>query len=189
MSHLLGGSVLVLDEAAQVVSRGTAAGYGGTGALAYAPHGERSAELANALRLSRQMGRSMVAYAVDGESCRVMPVIGGDDVLGSVALFHRGELEEIAIRTFERCSSIIGIVLLSQDRMEATRSRSALALLRSLVSSRQDEPALLANHAERHGLDLARQAKQRVSRLHHTQMPRSLILLERQRTKGRRLLL
>jgi sugar diacid utilization regulator len=164
VAGLLGGGVLVLDEAAQIVSRGTAAGYGATGAQDYAPHGARSAELADALRSARRMGRSVLAYAADGESCRVMPVIGGDDVLGSVLLFHRGELEEVAVRTFERSSSIIGIVLLSQERMEATKSRSASALLRSLVSPRQDEPGLLANRAERHGLDLAQ--------------PLSLLLLE-----------
>ena len=100
------------------------------------------------------MGRSVLAYEAEGESCRVMAVIGGDDVLGSTALFHRAELDDISIRTFERSSSIIGIVLLSQERMEATKSRGASTLLRSLVSPRQDEPALMANQAERHGLDL-----------------------------------
>ena len=164
VARLLGGSVLVLDEAAQVVSRGTAPGYHGTGAQDYAPHGGRSAELADALRESRQMGRSVIAFRTGDESCRVMPVIGGDDVLGSVTLFYRGELEEITVRTFERSSSIIGIVLLSQERMEATRSRSASALLRSLVWPRQDEPGLLANRAERQGFDLAQ--------------PLSLLLLE-----------
>jgi hypothetical protein len=48
---------------------------------------------------------------------------------------------------------VIGIVLLSQERMEATKSRGASTLLRSLVSPRQDEPALMANQAERHGVD------------------------------------
>ena len=97
VAQLLGGSVLVLDEAAQVVSRGTRGRLRpARGAQSYAPHGEHSsAELARALRLSRQMGRSVVAYEADGESCRVMAVIGGDDVLGSMALFHRGELDEI----------------------------------------------------------------------------------------------
>jgi sugar diacid utilization regulator len=96
----------------------------------------------------------VLAGVAEGESCRVMAVIGGDDVLGSMALFHRGELEDISIRTFERSSSFVGIVLLSQERMEATKSRGASILLRSLVSPRQDEPALLANQAERHGIDL-----------------------------------
>jgi sugar diacid utilization regulator len=155
VAQLLGGSVLVLDEAAQVVSRGAATGYAGTGAQTYAAHGEHSADLSRALSQSRQMGRSAIAYEADGECCRVMPVIGGDDVLGSVALFHRGELDDLSVRTFERSSSVIGIVLLSQERMEAAKSRNVAALLRTLVSPRQDEPALLANRAERHGLDLA----------------------------------
>jgi len=60
----------------------------------------------------------------------------------------------VAIRTFERSSSVIGIVLLSQERQEASRSRSVATLLRGLVSARQDETALLANAAERHGVNL-----------------------------------
>jgi sugar diacid utilization regulator len=155
VAQLLGGTVLVLDEAAQVVSRGNAPGYDSAAAESYAPHGEHSAALTHALRQSRQAGRSVVAYEAAGECCRVMPVIGGDDVLGAIALFHRGPLEEVAVRTFERSSSVIGIVLLSQERMEAARSRSVATLLRSLVSPRPDEPGLLANRAEQHGLDLA----------------------------------
>jgi sugar diacid utilization regulator len=155
VAELLGGSLLVLDEAAQIISRGAAEHYDGSATQRYEPHGEHGAALSRALRLSRQTGRSVVAYQVDGESCRVMPVIGGDDVLGAIALFHRGTLEEGAVRTFERSSSVIGIVLLSQERMEAAKSRSTSALLRSLVSPRQDEPAVLANRAERFGLDLA----------------------------------
>jgi sugar diacid utilization regulator/GAF domain-containing protein len=156
VAQLLGASMLVLDEAAQVVSRGEASGYAGAGAHAYTPHGEHSAALARALSLSREKGRSVVAYQTQDESCRVMPVIGGDDILGSAVLFHRGELEEIAVRTFERSSSVIGIVLLSQQRMEATKSRSASTLLRALVWPRQDDLAVLENRAERHGVDLAR---------------------------------
>ena len=83
-----------------------------------------------------------------------MPVIGGDDVLGALALFHRGPLEEVAERTFERVSSVIGIVLLSQERQEASRSREMAALLRALVWPRQDDLAVLSNRAERFGLDL-----------------------------------
>ncbi len=155
VAQLLGGSVLVLDEAGQPVSSGAAVGYTGAAARSYAPQGGRSADLARALGSSRQMGRSVLAYEADGESCRVMAVIGGDDVLGSTALFHRDPLADIAIRTFERSSSVIGIVLLSQERMEAAKSRGVSALLRALVSPRQDELASMANHAARHGIDLS----------------------------------
>ena len=155
VAQCLGGSVLVLDEAGQVLSRGMADGYAGTGSSTYLPQREHSAELARALGASRQLGRSVLAYRAGGESCRVMAVIGGDDVLGSTVLFHRVDLDDSAVRTFERSSSVIGIVLLSQERMEATRSRGASTLLRALVSPRQDEPALMANQAERHGVDLS----------------------------------
>lgn len=154
VANLLDGALLVLDEAGQVVSRGQSRNYQGSLAQAYEPYGAHSAEVAAALRQSRQLGRSVQAYQVAGESCRVVSVIGGDDMLGAIALFHRRELEEIAIRTLERSSSVIGIVLLSQERMEASRSRNVSILLRSLVSPRQDEPAVLLDQAERHGLDL-----------------------------------
>jgi hypothetical protein len=154
VAQLLGGSVLVFDEAGQAVGHGVASGYVSSAGQAGTPAAARSVEMARALSSSRQVGRSVLAGVAEGESCRVMAVIGGDDVLGSMALFHRGELEDISIRTFERSSSFVGIVLLSQERMEATKSRGASILLRSLVSPRQDEPALLANQAERHGIDL-----------------------------------
>jgi len=154
VAQLMGAGLLVLDEAAQVVSRGMATSYAGTQASTYSPSGEHSAAIAAALRHSRQVGRSVLAYEADGEACRVMPVIGGEDVLGSIVLFHGGTLDEVAIRTFERSSSVIGIVLLSQERVEASRSRSVSTLLRGLVSARQEQPALLADAAERHGVNL-----------------------------------
>lgn len=164
VAQRLGGSLLVLDEAARVLSRGMAVGYAGPGAPAYAPHGDHSAELAQALRQARQIGRSVPAFEANGEYCRVMAVIGGDGMLGAIALFHAGALSELAVRTLERSSSVIGIVLLSQERREAAQSRDAAALLRALLSPRQDEPGELANRAERFGLNLGQ--------------PLSLMLLE-----------
>ena len=156
VAQLLGGSLLVLDEAAIVVSGGTAQGYHADAAASYTPHGEHSAELTGALRVSRDTGRAVAAYEAGGECCLAMAVIGGDDILGSALLFHRGVLEEVTVRTFERSTSVIGIVLLSQQRMEATKARSASTLLHALVSPGQDDAAMLANRAAQHGLDLAR---------------------------------
>jgi len=153
------GAVLVLDEAAQLLSRATAADFSGSGAAAYEPFGDRGAGIARAQRSSRQSGRSVeidaVADAANGERCRVMSVIGGDDVLGSVVLFHRGQLDDVAVRTFERTASVIGVVLLSQERVEAAKNRSASALLRALIAPRQDDAAVLADRAGQHGVDTA----------------------------------
>ncbi|KQU64566.1 MULTISPECIES: helix-turn-helix domain-containing protein [unclassified Rhizobacter] len=156
VARLLGGSVLVLDEASQAVSAAAAPGYAGPGASAHAPHGPRSAEVARALRQSRETGRSVLAWQQDDESCRVMPVIGGDDLLGAALLFHGGTLEEIAIRTFERSASVIGVVLLSRQRLEASKSHDASDLLRSLVWPRQGELTELMGRADHHGVDLSR---------------------------------
>ena len=156
VAQLLGGSVLVLDEAGVVVSGGVAKGYEGSAALAYGSNVAHGADLARAASASRATGRSVVAYETDGETCRALPVNGGDDVLGTVLLFHRGVLDEVAVRTFERSCSVIAVVLLSQHRAEASRNRSASVLLRSLVSPRQDDAAVLADRAGQHGLDLTK---------------------------------
>jgi len=155
VAQSLGGSLLVLDEAGQVLCRATAAGYDSAIAAGYAPHCERSAEVSRSLGAARQQGRSVLAFDEGDESCRVMPVIGGHDMLGAIALCHRGELEEVTIRTFERASSVIGIVLLSQERIEANKSQGAAALLRALLSPRQAELSGLADNAERLGIRLA----------------------------------
>jgi GAF domain-containing protein len=156
VARLLDGSVLVLDEALQAVSAAAAPGHAGPGAAGYTPHGERSAEVARALRQSRETGRSVPAWQVEDESCRIMAVIGGDGILGAALLFHGGELEEIAIRTFERSASVIGVVLLSRQRLEASKSHDASDLLRSLVWPRQGELKDLVGRAEPHGVDLSR---------------------------------
>jgi DNA-binding PucR family transcriptional regulator len=155
VARLMDGSVLVLDEAAQVIARGTAPGYTGAGAQRYEPNGSDSSALAKALRSSRQVGRSVLAYEAAGESCRAHAVIAGDEVLGSVLLFRREPLDEMSIRTFERSSSVVGIVLLARERVEASQSRDQSALLRALVSPRQDDLAVLCERASRFGLELA----------------------------------
>ncbi|RYF56321.1 MAG: PucR family transcriptional regulator [Comamonadaceae bacterium] len=113
-----------------------------------------SAQLARAMRQSRKLGRSVVAYESGGEACRLNVVIGGQDVLGSVLLFRAGALDETEVRTFERCASVIGVLLLSRERIEVSKSREQAALLRSLLSPRPKEAPLLSQQAERFGLPL-----------------------------------
>ncbi|MEF7617261.1 GAF domain-containing protein [Aquincola sp. MAHUQ-54] len=155
VAQLLDGAVLVMNEAAQEVSAGRCDGYDSPALLGYSPNGAHSAAIGQALRESRRSGRSAVACRIGDETCRVMMVFGGHDVLGAIALFHRGERDEFSVRTFERSAAIVGVVLLSQERIEADKSRSATTLLRSLVSIRQEAAAVLANRAERFGLNLA----------------------------------
>lgn len=156
VAELMQGHLLVLDEAAHVIAHGAATGQTSREAQAYAPHGARSPLLGEALARSRQTGRSVIAYEDAGEACRLNAVIGGSAVLGSVLLYRADPLDEIAIRTFERSTGIIGIVLLSHERMEAAKHHDLAELLRALVSPRQMDLALLCERAARFGLDLAR---------------------------------
>jgi GAF domain-containing protein len=158
IAQLMGGSVLVLNEAAQVISHGKAPDYAGTGSAGYQPNGDHSAALARAASHSRQRGRSVVAYEAGGETCRLNVVIGGKDVLGSVLLYSQQALDEMAVRNFERSTTILGIVLLSRERMDAAQSRDASALLHALVSPRQHDLPLLCERAGRFGLDLSQPA-------------------------------
>lgn len=164
VAELMQGHLLVLDEAAQVIARGAAEGLASADAGDYAPHGARSAVLGESLARSRQTGRSVVAYEAGGETCRLNAVIGGNAVLGTVLLYRAEPLDEMAVRTFERSTGVIGIVLLSHERMEAAKSHDLAELLRALVSPRQVDLALLSERAARFGLDLAR--------------PSSLVLLD-----------
>lgn len=154
MAQLLGGSVVVLDETGVVVAGGAAQAIGIDASMR--PIGAHASDIARAAGASRATGRSVVAYDAAGETCRALAVIGGHDVLGTALLLHRGSLDDVAVRTFERSCSAIGVVLLSQHRAEASRNRSASELLRSLVSPRQDDLAVLADRAGQHGIDLAR---------------------------------
>lgn len=154
IAQLLGGSLLVLDEAGQVIGRAAAPDYGGTAADAFTVHGEHSAALAQALRESRLAGRSVLAYTNEGEMCRAIAVLGGNEVLGAMLMFRQEDLREVSLRTFERSSSVIGIVLLSQERVEAGKSREVASLVRSLISPRHDEAALAVDRGEQFGLDL-----------------------------------
>jgi hypothetical protein len=155
VAGLMNGCILVLDEAREVIGRGVAPGYDGGVAERYAPHTDDSNALAQALSSSRQIGRSVVAFEADGEICRINAVIGGDDALGSILLFTHEAPDEVAVRTFERSASIVGVVLLSRERTEASQGRDLSSLLRALLSPRQDDVDLLCERAQRFGLDLA----------------------------------
>jgi hypothetical protein len=155
IAELLGGSLLVLDEASQVISRGAAPGHESAAAAVFSPNDEHSAALTRALRESRVAGRSVLAFSRGTEVCRAIAVLGGNEVLGAMLLFRADDLREVSLRTFERSASVVGIVLLSQDRVEAGKTREVASLLRTLISPRQEEPALTLDRAERFGLDLS----------------------------------
>jgi len=173
VAQLLQGNILVLDETHQVIARADAPDYDGHAADRYEPYGPHSAALTRALGESRRAGRSTIAYETDDERCRAIAVIGGDGVLGAVLLFRKDDMRDSFVRTFERSSSVIGIVLLSQERMAASKSRAMSDLMQTLISPRLGEPALTRDRTERFGLDLTQPVVLMLVALQHAE-PRFL---------------
>ena len=133
VATLLAGRVLIVDEGLQPICHGAADGADlGTAADGGIEEDHHDA-IDKAIRQSRTSGRSVVAYATADAQCRVMSVIGGDSAIGAILLFRRDALDDMAIRTFEGSASIVGIVLLSQERVEIRRSRDVAALVRGLL--------------------------------------------------------
>ncbi len=153
VATLLDGRVLIVDEGLQPICHGIPE---------ESPPGSESMDvpehhggaIEQAIRQSRACGRSVLAYATEEERCRVVSVIGGESAVGAILLFRRGDLDELSVRTFERSASVIGIVLLSQDRAEIRRSRDVAALVRGLLQPSQYDHAETLERADQFNLDL-----------------------------------
>ncbi len=155
VAERLAARILVVDEGLQVICQDAGGGDEPGDASKWQAHGERSKAIEKAMRESRRSGRAVIAFAEEGELCRVASVIGGDDALGAVLLFRGTDLDDLSLRTLERSASLIGIVLLSQERLDVHKSRDVAALLRGLVLPQQYEWAATIERAGQFELKLA----------------------------------
>lgn len=155
VATLLSGSIVVVDEAMQVICRATSEHYEGIAGSAYVPYGDNSMDIEKAIRESRLAGRSVIAYDDGLEMCSTVPVIAGEDVVGAVLLFRHEGLDEFSRRTYERASTAIGIMLLSHERIEIHNNRDRLALLRGLLLPHEYEWSSTVERACQFDIDLA----------------------------------
>ena len=164
MAQLLDARIVVVDEGLQIICHASADDADREDLPKWEPHGERGQAIEKAMRESRRTGQAVIAYD-DGELlCRVASVIGGADALGAVLLLRREDLDDLAVRTLERSASLVGIVLLSQERVDIHKSRDVAALLKGLLLPQQYEWASTLERARQFDLKLAQ--------------PLSLLLLE-----------
>lgn len=147
----LGGAVQVLDEAGRPIAALAAAGERAEGA----PACKVGEGVRQALRESRLLGRSVPAPAAGGEACRVAAVMGGSGILGGLVIWTPAELDEFAVRILERSAMVTGVLLLSQARSELAANADRAALLRGLLSWRQEDLPRLSARAARLGVELA----------------------------------
>ncbi len=160
LASMLKGAVLVLDEGGRPIAMAPAP----CDAVSAPPERdvadpgaayERSREpIRAAVRESRMAARSLEVPGTGWASCRVAAVVGSSGILGGVVIWTRGPLDEFAIRILERSAAVIGVVLLSQERLELAASRDRAAILRGLLHLHQDDLPGLTARAARHGVDL-----------------------------------
>lgn len=155
LAGILDARVLVLDEALQVIGRGHANVKDDDGATEFDPYGAHRSAIDAAIHASRKAGQSVVAYQTADEVCRVVSVVGGSEVVGSILLLTEAAADEVAVSILERSASVIGIVLLSLERMDLHRHRDAAALLRGLVLPHQYEWSMTVERADHFGFELA----------------------------------
>jgi hypothetical protein len=153
IAQMLGGTVQMLDDAGRPLVG--AAGPKGGEATGHGRRGHRIGEhVRQALRESRVLGRSVAAHGNVGGACRVAAVVGGTGTLGGLVIWTDVELDEFAVRIFERSAIITGVVLLSQERAALTANAERSAIVRGLLSWQQEDTGRLSTRAAREGIDL-----------------------------------
>lgn len=134
VSALLGGGIAVLD-----------------------PEGQRLAgepcriDVAALVAESRATGR-----AVDADGHWVCAVLAGQELLGSLVLTGRPELEDADRRLFERASVVTALLLLLRRSVAEAENRVRGELLTDLLDSPHRDPAGLIQRGLRLGVDLRR---------------------------------
>ena len=121
--------------------------------------------LHTALDASRRSGRSVLAFARPGHLCRVCAVVGGSGLLGGLIIHTHADLNEVAIRIFERSATVTGVVLLLRERREFSILSDTPVVVRGLLHQPQAELNSLTRQALALGLDLAQPVK--LLQLHH----------------------
>ncbi|MFD7452275.1 helix-turn-helix domain-containing protein [Kitasatospora sp. NPDC059827] len=139
VAHLLDGETTVLDAEGEP--------------LAGPPAGPpaAAAELAAAVAASRAEGRS-----VRHDGLWVCAVLAGHDLLGTLVLRGRPDLDDPDRRLFERAGVVTALVLLLRRSVAETENRVRGELLTDLLTAPDRDPAGLTARGRRLGVDLAR---------------------------------
>ncbi|MFB6823128.1 helix-turn-helix domain-containing protein [Streptomyces virginiae] len=123
---------------------------------------------AEAVTASRTGGRAVFVHGT-----WVCAVLAGQELLGSIALTGRADLDDADRRLFERASLVTALLLLLHRSVAETEDRIRGELLGDLLT-RAADPAGLSARARRLGVDLGR--PHAVFVLHSTAVPRARLL-------------
>jgi GAF domain-containing protein/sugar diacid utilization regulator len=140
-AELLGGAITVHDPAGRTIAQA-----GPRTGPELAPHAVTSTAAD-----SRASGR-----AVTLDSHWICAVLAGPELLGSLALSGRPQLEDPDRRLFERTSVVTALLLLLRRTVAETENRVRGELLVDLLTAPDRDPAGLVDRGRRLGSDLTR---------------------------------
>lgn len=157
VGHRLGGHVIVRDEVGSEICASAGDPPGFLASAAAHPDGEYwlDDKIHAALDESRRLGRSVTAFSLPSHVCRVCAVVGGKGLLGGLVIHTESELNDVAVRVFERGAMVTGVVLLLKEQRDFSILSDVPAVLHGLVHHPQGNLEKLAQQAAAHGLDLS----------------------------------
>ncbi|MGO4392795.1 helix-turn-helix domain-containing protein [Variovorax sp. M-6] len=155
VASMLGGHMMLLDEAEQPTQRATVApAHLASGLTELLGRTKIQDMVHHALTEGRRTGRSHEVDVGPGRCLRVAALMGADRLLGAMLMLSDRAMSANEVRTFERGALVAGVVLLSQERSELVVSGESAAAIRALVSWQQESIAALQLRTQPLGLDL-----------------------------------
>jgi GAF domain-containing protein len=109
----------------------------------------------SAVGQSRVGGRSVPTTTVSHLFCRVVAVMSGDELLGSLVIHTCTQLTEPAIRVFERSATATAVLRLSAEKKSASTYQDINISIRALLDPSQHWDKGLIERVKHFGLNLS----------------------------------
>ncbi len=155
IAGILRGEVRFLDPSGQTLARaGECSEFAQKGGRNSRSSSISTEQLHMESEQSHRTGRSIeLASPVAGYSERLMAVSSGKEYIGYLVIQTRRPLEDTEIRVFERCSNVLAVIKLLEDRRFASVRQSIRLTVRALLDSSQCNRPSTMDQARHFGLD------------------------------------
>lgn len=128
LAERMGGAVSILDRDGATLARGSAAGSQGEGGEIVGDH-----VLAEVIDRARRTGRCATTTDQAGVSHSAAAIQAGDSALGTLIWSRDREPDAVDVRTLERATHIIGLLVLKENAVADAAERLSGELLTELV--------------------------------------------------------
>lgn len=153
LAERMGGAVSILDRDGSVVARGSAEGTAdGTSPPVAAEARERV--LSGAIELARRTGRCATATDEAGTSHSAATIQAGDSLLGTLLWSRDREPDPVDVRTLERATHIIGLLMMKENAVADAAERLSGELLTELLVASPSASSTQRARARSRGIDI-----------------------------------